>query len=146
MSKKPRLGPKSLITRNCSLLCPGRAGGIRTRDLLTPSQARYQAAPRPDGHLYVATCNESVDSCVRRIAVAGLFSAGGRLEQVPNLHHVTPDLLVLSTDGLNIRSDPRCLRELPRLLSPRWTEVRIGDPQFSQLQACPRDGVALFVE
>jgi hypothetical protein len=24
-----------------------RAGGIRTHDLLTPSQARYQAAPRP---------------------------------------------------------------------------------------------------
>ena len=26
----------------------GRAGEIRTRDLLTPSQARYQAAPRPE--------------------------------------------------------------------------------------------------
>ena len=26
----------------------GRAGGIRTRDLLLPKQARYQAAPQPD--------------------------------------------------------------------------------------------------
>src|ERR1700743_1571418 len=27
----------------------GRGGGTRTHDLLYPKQARYQAAPRPDG-------------------------------------------------------------------------------------------------
>ena len=27
----------------------GRSGGIRTHDPLTPSQVRYQAAPRSDG-------------------------------------------------------------------------------------------------
>ena len=32
----------------------GRAGGIRTRDLLNPIQARYQAALRPDGALVSA--------------------------------------------------------------------------------------------
>jgi hypothetical protein len=29
-----------------------RGGEIRTRDLLTPSQTRYQAAPRPDSALH----------------------------------------------------------------------------------------------
>ncbi len=32
----------------------GRAGGTRTRDLLTPSQARYQTAPRPVERLGLA--------------------------------------------------------------------------------------------
>ena len=34
--------PKSKQTQN------GRAGGIRTRDLLDPNEALYQAEPRPD--------------------------------------------------------------------------------------------------
>ena len=30
----------------------GRSGEVRTRGLLNPIQARYQAAPHPDGKMY----------------------------------------------------------------------------------------------
>ncbi len=43
-------------------LFDGATGGeIRTRDFLTPSQARYQAALRPDTRARVAGAGRSVD-------------------------------------------------------------------------------------
>ena len=36
------------IIRRLVILMHGRAGGIRTRDLLDPNEALYQAEPRPE--------------------------------------------------------------------------------------------------
>ena len=50
-------------TSNVVFIQKTRAGGIRTRDLLVPNEALYQAEPRPD-----------VMSCCMYDAVQGLIS------------------------------------------------------------------------